>query len=70
MTRSTDDSWGAGGCAYCDNKRVGVDPDTKEETLEEDLKNYSIAFTSTKMTVDDMEILFNTGFTRCGTYMY
>lgn len=70
LTRSTDDSWGSGECAYCGAKRVGIDPETNEESTETDLKNYSMAFTSTKMTVNDMELLFNTGFTRCGTYMY
>lgn len=42
----------------------------EEKTEETDLLKYSTGFSSTKMSVHDMELLMNSGFTRCGTYFY
>ena len=46
-------------------------PETGEKGVEEkDLKYHKLGFTSTKLSVHDLEHCLNSGFTRCGTYIY
>jgi hypothetical protein len=64
VTSSHDDSEGKSECSYCHGKR------TTFEGNEEGLKYYTSAFTSTKLRADDYEKLLESGYTRCGTYIY
>lgn len=71
LTRSHDDEDESKECAYCKGKRLVDNPETGETGIEEkDLSYYKIGFTSTKMRTDDLERVFNEGWTRCGTYIY
>ena len=71
LTRSHEDDDPTKECAYCKGKRVVDDPETGMTGLEEkELSYYKVGFTSTKMRTDDLERVFDQGFTRCGTYFY
>jgi len=71
LTRSHDDTTEEGECSYCNEKRLVDDPDTGEKGIEETgVKYHKLGFTTTKMRVDDLEHCLNSGFTRCGTYVY
>jgi len=71
LARSHDDSSEEGECSYCNGVRTVDDPETGEKDIkEEGLKYHKLGFTSTKLTVSDLELSLNKGFTRCGTYIY
>ena len=70
-TMSHDDTDEGEQCGYCHGKRTYDNIETGETGLvEENCKNSSVGFSSTKMRVDDLEGCLNSGFTRCGTYFY
>ena len=71
LVRSHDDSSEEAECSYCDGKRTVDDPLTGDKgILETDCKYHKLGFTSTKLTVSDLEWCLDRGFTRCGTYIY
>jgi hypothetical protein len=71
LSRSHDDKSEEGECSYCDGKRYVDDPETDEKGIEEtDLKYHKLGFSTTKLSVHDLERCLDSGFTRCGTYIY
>jgi len=52
------------------SKREETDPETGEVQLNEGLKTYKLMFTANKVTVDDLEIFYQSGFVRCGCDFY
>ena len=58
-------------CAYCLGKRTVDDPETDQKDIVlTDQKYHKFGLNSSKMTVDDLELLLDSGFTRCGNYIY
>ena len=71
LARSHDDKSEEGECSYCNGKRLVDDPVTGEKGLEEtNVMYHKLGFTSTKLKADDLEHFLDSGFTRCGTYIY
>ena len=71
LARSHDDKSEEGECSYCNGKRVVDDPITGETGIEEtNVMYHKLGFTSTKLKADDLEHFLDSGFTRCGTYIY
>jgi len=60
VNRAHDDGDTYDDCAYCKGKRMTDNPETGEKDIEEkDCKHAMVGFTSTKMTTDDLERVFN-----------
>ena len=71
LARSHDDKSEETECSYCNGKRLVDDPMTGEKGLEEaNVTYHKLGFTSTKLKADDLEHFLDSGFTRCGTYIY
>ena len=58
-------------CSYCHGNRTVNDPDTGDKNIvHTDQKYHKFGLNSSKLTVDDLELLLDNGFTRCGNYIY